>query len=130
HFFTAMKGVEMPSHQASTKAPPYDIGHPLGVPTEERLSPQDEERKTKRILTLDGGGVRGAMTLGILRHVEETLGAQWAHATQEPATSFRLWHYFDLIVGTSTGAIIATLLSAGLKVSDIVELYKSLTGKV
>jgi len=56
----------------------------------------------KRILALDGGGLRGMLTLGFLRQIEEILRARHAG---DP--SFRLCHYFDLIAGTSTGAIIA-----------------------
>lgn len=85
-----------------------------------RLSPEGP----KRILSLDGGGIRGAITLGILEHVEDELGNIWKSKGRNK-NEFRLWHYFDLIVGTSTGAIIATLLAAGLRVADIQTLYKA-----
>ena len=104
----------------------YDTGFDLKGTTETRLSCQNDQYKTKRILTLDGGGVRGALSLGILSRIETVLSQQWADHTGEGADTFRLWHYFDWIVGTSTGAIIACLLSAGLKVQDILNLYKKL----
>jgi patatin-like phospholipase/acyl hydrolase len=50
------------------------------------------------VLSLDGGGAKGFYTLGVLKEIEAMLG--------EP-----LWERFDLIFGTSTGAIIAALLA-------------------
>lgn len=64
-----------------------------------------------RILALDGGGAKGFYTLGILREIEAVVGS-------------RLHEHFDLIFGTSTGAIIATLLATGRSVEEIHELYK------
>ena len=56
----------------------------------------------KRILSLDGGGIRGALTLGYLQKIETILASR----TKDPE-KFRLYQYFDLIGGTSTGSIIA-----------------------
>lgn len=78
----------------------------------------DARTGPKRILALDGGGVRGLISLGILQRIEDTLKVRMP----EPE-SFRLAHYFDLIAGTSTGSIIATALALGWKVSDIKKLY-------
>jgi predicted acylesterase/phospholipase RssA len=72
----------------------------------------------KRILALDGGGSRGLLSLGVLAQLERHLGER----SGDPA-KFRLAHYFDLIGGTSTGAIIATTLALEWKVRDVVELY-------
>ena len=72
----------------------------------------------KRILSLDGGGVRGLATLGLLKTVEDTLRARSSQPEQ-----FRLSDYFDLIGGTSTGALMATLLALGETVDEITELY-------
>jgi hypothetical protein len=68
----------------------------------------------KRILSLDGGGLRGVVTLGILREIESTLRQRHG---DDP--SFRLSDYFDLIAGTSTGAIIAGGLSLGMTVDEV-----------
>ncbi len=65
-----------------------------------------------RILSLDGGGAKGFYTLGVLGQVEAML-------KERP-----LCQHFDLIFGTSTGAIIAALLALGLKVEEIHSLYK------
>ena len=53
----------------------------------------------KRILSLDGGGVRGLVTLGMLRRVETILRERMPAEKQD---AFRLCDYFDLIGGTST----------------------------
>lgn len=79
----------------------------------------------KRILALDGGGLRGILTLGILRTVEETLRARHGG---DP--DFRLCHYFDLIAGTSTGAIIAAALAAGMSVDEVIGHYQRLGREV
>lgn len=63
-----------------------------------------------RILSLDGGGAKGVYTLGVLAEVEALL--------QKP-----LCQHFDLIFGTSTGAIIAALLGKGTAVENIRALY-------
>lgn len=79
----------------------------------------------KRILALDGGGVRGILTLGYLERIEKLL--QDRHGGSE---DFRLSHYFDLIAGTSTGAIIAACLAKGMRVEEVCKLYKRLAGSV
>ena len=70
----------------------------------------------KRILSLDGGGIRGILTLGFLEHIEEML----AKENNDP--DFRLCDYFDLIGGTSTGSIIASCLAIGMKASEVKSL--------
>src|SRR5687767_3106550 len=64
-----------------------------------------------RILSLDGGGAKGFYTLGVLKEIEAMLGR-------------RLHERFDLIFGTSTGAIIAALLALGHSIDEIHALYK------
>ena len=79
----------------------------------------------KRILSLDGGGIRGALTLGYLKKVEDILKKQ--HGNNP---NFRLSDYFDLIGGTSTGSIIAGALCIGMSVDEIKNLYMDLGGKI
>lgn len=79
----------------------------------------------KRILTLDGGGLRGILTLGILRRVEAVLRERHGNDA-----SFRLCHYFDLIAGTSTGAIIAAALALGMSVEEVIRHYQQLGREV
>lgn len=79
----------------------------------------------KRILALDGGGIRGALTLGYLARMEAVL------AERDCANpDFRLSDYFDLIGGTSTGSIIATGLALGYSVAELTEIYRDLAAEV
>lgn len=79
----------------------------------------------KRILALDGGGVRGALTLGYLARIESVLRDRYGG---DP--DFRLSDYFDLIGGTSTGSIIATCLGLGYAVDDVSAIYRTLSEQV
>lgn len=78
----------------------------------------------KRILSLDGGGIRGALTLGYLKKIETIL------REKENDPNLLLSDYFDLIGGTSTGSIIAAALAIGMSVDDIVTMYMELGGKI
>jgi len=77
----------------------------------------------KRILALDGGGVRGAMTIGFLERLEEIVAEIEGRKT-------RLCDWFDLIGGTSTGAIIATGLALGYGAAEMREFYAQLGPRV
>jgi predicted acylesterase/phospholipase RssA len=81
--------------------------------------------RPKRILALDGGGLRGVLSLGLLERVEDLLRER--HGGHD---DFRLCHYFDLIAGTSTGAIIAAALAQGWSVGELREKYFSLGKQV
>lgn len=81
----------------------------------------------KRILSLDGGGVRGLLTLGLLEKVEAILAER---VPQAQRGRFRLCDYFDLIGGTSTGSIIAVQLARGASVAELKDLYFRLAPKV
>jgi uncharacterized protein len=71
----------------------------------------------KRLLALDGGGIRGVITLEILARLERELRA----ARGEPGLV--LADYFDYVAGTSTGAIIAAAIATGMDVGSIRTLY-------
>ncbi|KCB41653.1 phospholipase, patatin family [Bordetella hinzii 5132] len=64
-----------------------------------------------RVLTLDGGGAKGFYTLGVLKEIEAMVGCP-------------LHQKFDLVFGTSTGAIIASLIALGHDVDSILQLYR------
>jgi hypothetical protein len=72
----------------------------------------------KRILSLDGGGIRGLISLQILKRVERIV----REATGNPRLKLAEW--FDFIGGTSTGAIIASCLALGMEVRQIEESYQ------
>jgi hypothetical protein len=71
----------------------------------------------KKILALDGGGIRGVFSLEILIRIQEMLREH----TGNPALV--LSDHFDFFAGTSTGAIIATCLSWGMDVEKVMDLY-------
>lgn len=72
----------------------------------------------RKLLALDGGGIRGIITLEILARIEHLL--QQALGRDD---SFVLSEYFDYIAGTSTGAIIAACLALGKRVDWIRNFY-------
>jgi patatin-like phospholipase/acyl hydrolase len=72
----------------------------------------------KKILALDGGGIRGILTVEILARIETLLRDKLGKDQ-----SFVLADYFDFIAGTSTGAIIAACLSWGMTVDRIRRFY-------
>lgn len=78
----------------------------------------------KRLLALDGGGIRGLVTLGYLARAESLLRASCGQP------QLRLCDYFDLVTGTSTGALIATLIALGHSVADIRQTYLDLAREV
>jgi predicted acylesterase/phospholipase RssA len=72
---------------------------------------------TRVLLALDGGGIRGLLSLQILKRIE-------ALARERSGNSeLRLCEAFDFVAGTSTGAIIAAALSIGLSVAEIERFY-------
>lgn len=78
----------------------------------------------KRILALDGGGIRGALSLGFLTEIERLLRQR--HGNDD----LLLCDYFDLIGGTSTGAVIAAGLASGMTAAKIEEVYLDFGGEV
>lgn len=95
----------------------------------------------KRILALDGGGVRGAISVAFLERIEEIFGAKAyedylktgegaaaspqarAAKRKELADAVRLCDHFDFVGGTSTGALIAGALALGYRTEQIREFY-------
>jgi hypothetical protein len=71
----------------------------------------------KKLLAIDGGGIRCVLALELLMKIETILKGQSGNA------GFRLAHYFDYIAGTSTGGIIAAGLSIGMSVQEILHFY-------
>ena len=77
----------------------------------------------KRILSIDGGGVRGVVALSSVERFEALLAEKAGHA-------IRLCDYFDLIGGTSTGAIVATGLALGYSAAEIRDFYFRLAPRI
>lgn len=77
----------------------------------------------KRILSLDGGGLRGCITVGFLERIEEILRRR--HGNPD----LRLRDYFDLIGGASTGSLIGGILLTGHSVAELKEIYLNVASK-
>ena len=72
---------------------------------------QEYKDKTYRILSLDGGGIRGLVTAVWLHRLEKELGAP-------------LRDHFHLIAGTSTGSILACGVALGMPGEELIKIYK------
>lgn len=70
-----------------------------------------ENDKNFRILSIDGGGIRGVVPA----HILSKISSQW---------DFNPVEYFDLIAGTSTGSIIAAGIACKIPPDRIIQLYK------
>lgn len=73
----------------------------------------------RRLLALDGGGIRGLVTLEVLARMEADLRAR------RDRPDLVLADVFDYVGGTSTGAVIATGLALGWSVDRLLDLYQS-----
>ncbi len=71
---------------------------------------------TFKILSLDGGGIRGIVSVQMLQEVEREIKETYG---------LELHQYFDMIAGTSTGSIIAAGLAKGLNTTQLLELYQN-----
>ncbi len=65
-----------------------------------------------RIMSFDGGGIRGLSYLPVIERIERHVGTNLVESG-----------HFNMLVGTSTGAIIATGLAIGMTAKDIEQLY-------
>jgi uncharacterized protein len=95
------------------------FSHAAEVPNEHTLAKSNHSmtmapaEQPYFILSIDGGGSKGAYTVGVLHELERYWGVP-------------LWTRFDMIVGTSSGAIIGSLLGLGGSVTNIEKLYLNL----
>jgi patatin-like phospholipase/acyl hydrolase len=97
----------------------------MAKPNGENLSPERRKAFEKLkidandrvILSLDGGGMRGMLTIQLLKSLEEVAGMP-------------CYDLFDMVSGTSTGGIIAGLITCGFTASEIEEKYEVLIEQV
>lgn len=95
-----------------------------GPPAAIRVQRHGSAPTARKILSLDGGGVRGLSILTILKHVMNKLGRQRG-AKLEP------WQEFDMIAGTSTGGLIAIMLGRlRMSVTECIEAYTKLSRSI
>ena len=86
-------------------------------------SDQTESSKMFRVLSLDGGGVRGILPARLLANIEK-------HINEQDGSDAPLGERFDLISGTSTGGLIALGLAAGRRANEILEFYEKHIPKI
>ena len=82
------------------------------------LTEKIQSGSQKKILALDGGGIRGILSVEILAKIEEMLREKSGGGKE-----FVLADYFDFFAGTSTGAIVAACLSWGMTADRIRNFY-------
>lgn len=70
-----------------------------------------------KLLAIDGGGIRGVLSLKILEEIEQLL------IKESKCADYRLADYFDYVAGTSTGGIIAAGIAIGMSVKEILDFY-------
>ena len=78
----------------------------------------------KRILTLDGGGVRGIISIAFLKEMESQLRKH----TGNP--DLVLADVFDMVAGTSVGSMLATMVALGKSADDIEAAFRDLAPKI
>jgi uncharacterized protein len=71
----------------------------------------------RKLLAIDGGGIRGVLSLHILGKIEDIL------VKESKRPDYRLVDYFDYVAGTSTGGIIAAGIALGMSVAEILNFY-------
>ncbi len=74
-------------------------------------------RGPRKLLAIDGGGIRGVLSLKILEQIEQLL------IKESNRADYRLADYFDYVAGTSTGGIIAAGIALGMSVMEILDFY-------
>ena len=83
-----------------------------------------EQVKPYRVLSLDGGGMRGLYTASVLQSLVNRFSKPNHKIDKDIGKGF------DLIVGTSTGGILACGLASGVPIRNIIELYSKKGKKI
>ena len=83
------------------------------------MKDENTNQKPFRVLSLDGGGIRGVYTASYLNYLCVQL------AKKRGEFDLDLGKGFDLIVGTSTGAIVGSALAAGISLTRVVDLFQT-----
>ena len=91
----------------------------LGTMNKRRVQQQWPADREFKILSIDGGGIKGIFPASVLAELE-----------QRYLNGGSIADHFDLITGTSTGGIVALGLSVGLRARDIANLYIERGGEI
>ena len=86
-------------------------------PRSANLSARLGRKGPRKLLAIDGGGIRGVLSLHILAKIEEIL------INESKRPDYRLADYFDYVAGTSTGGIIAAGIACGMSVAEVLNFY-------
>lgn len=121
----AVMAAPTPAPQPSFNAYPSPFTKaPVNSAIPQRLPGKLEPPKVRKILSLDGGGVRGLSIIMILKYIMKTLN-------QKRGTVLHPWQEFDMIGGTSTGGIIAIMLGRlRMSLDECEEAYKTLSKEI
>jgi hypothetical protein len=76
-----------------------------------------DSKGPRKLLAIDGGGIRGVLSLQILEEIEKLL------VRESGREDYRLADYFDYVAGTSTGGIIAAGVAVGMSAKEILDFY-------
>ena len=119
--------------QSGERGGTQDFVARLGAIADERVAVVDPTRRTyeprqiadgpKKLLALDGGGIRGILSVEVLETIESQLRERYGPDT-------RLGDYFDYVGGTSAGAIMAAAIAVGKTVAEMRESYSRLAANV
>ena len=119
-----MLSVHTPSPQPNANTYSPFTRAPAAIAVPQKLPGRLEPPKVRKILSLDGGGVRGLSIIMILKYLMKNLNRQ-------RGTILQPWQEFDMIGGTSTGGIIAIMLGRlRMSLDECEEAYKTLSKKV
>jgi patatin-like phospholipase/acyl hydrolase len=87
------------------------------VGTTSEIDRSSRSQGPRKLLAIDGGGIRGVLSLMILDKIEKLL------IEESKREDYRLADYFDYVSGTSTGGIIAAGIAMGMSVTEILAFY-------
>ncbi|PWW40289.1 hypothetical protein DFO83_102107 [Idiomarina loihiensis] len=78
---------------------------------------ETEGQESVKVLSLDGGGVRGLFTISVLAEIESIIARQTGNE------NVKIGDYFDLLTGTSIGGILALGLAAGKSARELQKVF-------
>src|SRR3954468_3490049 len=82
-----------------------------------KLAERLQSKAPRKLLAIDGGGIRGVLSLLVLAKIENLL------IDESGRPDYRLADYFDYVAGTSTGGVSAAGVATGMSVADILDFY-------
>ncbi|MEB3300670.1 MAG: patatin-like phospholipase family protein [Cyanobacteriota bacterium] len=90
-----------------------------------------QDKQPFRVLTLDGGGMRGMYQAAYLHtFAHRIIGARQGEAPDHGSTRIDIGKCFDLIAGTSTGSIVAAALALHVPMDKVMQLYRDYGKKI